>query len=380
MFRKRNREAAGRHRIAILTPASCVRGPPLELPALLSGAKLSCTLSWSRAGSEYWQQALGASMRIPRWSSGLIISLLLIAAVMAAAPAKTQAPAPPVLGKEAAAIQQNGAKIGQIAKQYVPPAATQAVLTLTPITQTAQPNQSVHFELKWNRPVYRVSYHFEWGDGKMNEVTELSADHSYDSPQTYTVRVTATPLANVKMAMMMKPVAILSNAVSVAVVLPEQQTLTLDSDKSSINVGDTVTLTATLNPPAPDAQYQFNFDDVDAEFRDNEPGCPPLQRGENLLSDSDGVNQRWAAVGDEPCCRDQSDDSTCGNPAAGSEIDGETRDQRQRDCRGKRYGCGVPRSAPKKNELRIRLGRWFRAGDSGSQGRCGSSLRYGGAA
>jgi len=200
-------------------------------------------------------------MRIPRSSSGLIISLLLVAAVMAAAPAKTQAPAPPVLGKEAAAIQQNGAKIGQIAKQYVPPAATQAVLTLTPITQTAQPNQSVHFDLTWSRPVYRYSYHFDWGDGKTNDVTELSADHSYDSPQTYTVRVTATPLANVKMAMMMKPVAILSNAVSVAVVLPEQQTLTLDSDKLSINVGDTVTLTATLNPSAPDAQYQFNFDD-----------------------------------------------------------------------------------------------------------------------
>ncbi len=221
-------------------------------------------------------------MRIPRSWSGLFISILVMGAVMVTAPVAAQAPATPVFGKKATALQQNGVNIGQKATKYLPPTHTQAVLTLTPNMLTAQPNQSIHFELTWDRPVYRDSYHFDWGDGKSNDVTDPSADHAYESPQTYTVRVTATPLANVTMMAMMKPVVIQSNAVSIAVVLPAQPTVTLAADKSNMNVGDTVTLTATLIPPAPDAQYQFNFDDGSAPSSVTTNQVPHLYNAEKI--------------------------------------------------------------------------------------------------
>ncbi len=178
--------------------------------------------------------------------SALVCFLLAISAMMAATPA---------------ASQKEGTNLAQKAQNYVQLPATRAVLTLTANSQIAQPNQSVHFMLVWNRPVYRLTYHFDWGDGTSSDGTDTAADHSYSSPGNYIVRVTARPIAAVKMATRLPDISVPSNAVAIVVVLPAQPTVTLTADKMNLSVDETVRFLATPNPPTPDAQYHFDFGD-----------------------------------------------------------------------------------------------------------------------
>ena len=209
------------------------------------------------------------TLRVLPASIRLILSMGLL---MAATPALAQTAGVPAKVAASQAVPSTQNKAGILAKgmkQYLPQPPNQAVLTLKSNSQTAQPNQSVHFDLSWDRTVYRYAYHFDWGDNQTSDVNDTGADHSYGSPGTYTVNVTATPLANMKMMAAARPVAISSNAVSILVVASPQPTVTLRADKTSLNVDDTVTFTATLDPPAPDAQYRFDFGDGTVD--DNAP-------------------------------------------------------------------------------------------------------------
>jgi PKD repeat protein len=150
----------------------------------------------------------------------------------------------------------------QMAQEYASKKPIPAVLTLTANTQNAQPNQSIHFTLSWDRPVYRVTYRFDWGDGRTEDRADPAADHAYVSPGSYPVRVTARAIANTEIAGgKLQNVSIQSNAITIAVVLPQQPTVTLTPDKPNAAVDDAVVLVATPTPVAPNATYRFDFGD-----------------------------------------------------------------------------------------------------------------------
>lgn len=158
-------------------------------------------------------------------------------------------------------LNQAQSKKQQMVQHYAGVAPTQAVLTLTATPQVAQPNQDIHFSLAWNRPVYRVTYHFDWGDNTPGDTTELAMDHSYSTPGQYTVRVTASPIAAKSAIALVPNNPISSNAVTISVEVPEKPTVALSADRLNLRTGDTVTFSAAPHPDAADAQYTFNFGD-----------------------------------------------------------------------------------------------------------------------
>jgi hypothetical protein len=170
-------------------------------------------------------------------------------------PKTSVAPAPaPSAGKPS---------IGQIAKTNGGPASGQettsgqAILTLRASAQIAQPNQPIQFTLTWNRPVYRVTYVFDWGDKTGSEESaNLTAQHAYSSAGQYTVRATAHSV--VKAASAGDPT---SNPVTIQVPFPEKSSATLTADKLNIHPGDSVAFSATAYPNAADAQYTYDFGD-----------------------------------------------------------------------------------------------------------------------
>jgi len=198
---------------------------------------------------------------------------LLIGMMLQAPPAANQASvkAPPVKKANNLAAAQPAQRI------YVPPATTQAALTLTADNLSPMPNQSVNFTLTWNRNVVRVSsYRFDWGDKSPDsDTTAPAATHRYAAPGVYAVRVTAIPILPAEMMKAPNPSqarSIPSNAVSIDVVAPAQPpppiqtqlqptTVALTADKTSVSLGDPVNFTANLNPQSPAAQFHFDFGD-----------------------------------------------------------------------------------------------------------------------
>lgn len=136
-------------------------------------------------------------------------------------------------------VQQAKSAKSQILQQYVAPSSTQAVLTLAASPQAAQPNQIIHFVLTWNRPVYRVAYHFDWGDGSFSNGTELAADHAYSSPGQYIVRVTARPAAVFAATVKAPNTSISSNGVAISIEVPEKPTVALSANRLNPHIGDT---------------------------------------------------------------------------------------------------------------------------------------------
>ena len=186
-------------------------------------------------------------MRTSSSSTVLVFPLLALAGLFSATPASSQKPP----YDEA-----------QAATQYASKKAIPAVLTLTADNQNARPNQSIHFTLSWNRPVYRVTYHYDWNDNRTEDRTDLAADHTYATPGSYTVRVTASAIASPGIARTnLQKVSIQSNAVTILVVSPQQPTASLTADKTNPAVDDTVVFTAIPSPTPPSATYLFNFDD-----------------------------------------------------------------------------------------------------------------------
>jgi PKD repeat protein len=106
----------------------------------------------------------------------------------------------------------------QKAQVFQPPKSPASpVLTLTPDRQSARPSESIHFKATWNTNVYRMAYHFDWGDDQSTDGKSLEADHAYASPGAYTVRVIATS-ESPTLAKQMP--GIYSNEVSITVTQP----------------------------------------------------------------------------------------------------------------------------------------------------------------
>jgi len=165
--------------------------------------------------------------------------------------------------------------IGQMVNTYAGPAKGQevtpgqAILTLRASAQIAQPTQPIQFTLSWNRPVYRVTYVFDWGDNTGSEQSSnLTAEHAYLSAGQYTVRATAHSV--VKAAAAGDPT---SNPVTIQVPLPEKSSATLTANTPNIHPGDSVTFTAAVSPAASDAQYTYNFgDETTSQAGSNQTG------------------------------------------------------------------------------------------------------------
>jgi len=145
-------------------------------------------------------------------------------------------------------------------------------LVLTPTSASVLPNQPVQFKLIWE-PDDRFPrtdqfnnqfiYEFNWDDGQLNTVAGVAASHSYNSPGSYTVLVTARANPKQKLAQELRNASTQSTPAEITVRSPAQtqSRVSLIPDKTNLIVGDTVTFSVIVNPPLPGAQYQFDFGD-----------------------------------------------------------------------------------------------------------------------
>ncbi len=131
-------------------------------------------------------------------------------------------------------------------------------LTLRVNLPNPLPDQNVHVTATWDQQIYRMQYHFDWGDSQYTDNRQPEADHSYSRSGSYTVRVTASGIANDRV------VKVESNELKITV--GQQQIsaapmLTLLAKTPDAHVGNPVTFIATLSPPMAARYYHFNFDD-----------------------------------------------------------------------------------------------------------------------
>jgi PKD repeat protein len=96
-------------------------------------------------------------------------------------------------------VESQQAKLPAQSAQIRTLSQTQAPLTLTLSADllNAQTGQNIHFTADWHRELYRLTYHFDWGDGEFYDITPqgkhslVEAYHVYQSAGTYAVRVTS---------------------------------------------------------------------------------------------------------------------------------------------------------------------------------------------
>jgi PKD repeat protein len=211
-----------------------------------------------------------------------------------------------------AAVASQPVKPAQKAEIFKPPQTpTSPVLKLSADPLSTQPNQNIHFKATWNTTVYRVVYHFDWGDNQSTDRKSPEADHSYGSAGAYTVRVTAR---SASAALASQTPGISSNDLLINISQPlsgdpkrkpkrptlSLPVLTLNTDLQAPSPNQTVHFTTSWDRQPYVEKYSFDWGDghtsdekgPDAYHAYSIPGPYTVRAVANILSNDETVGVR----------------------------------------------------------------------------------------